>query len=91
MYVEAAVSTSCSNSTKVKYAWSILDQTGKHVVLEHGGDLSRKNLVLPAGTLSVGLHRLLLKVRSSLRLVDLEKSGCSQHYCCRVIEGWGRW
>ncbi|KAH9370837.1 hypothetical protein HPB48_009224 [Haemaphysalis longicornis] len=57
VYVEAAVSTSCPVSTKVKYTWSILDHTGKHAVLEHGGDLSRKNLVLPPGTLDVGVHR----------------------------------
>ncbi|XP_077554726.1 uncharacterized protein LOC144169442 isoform X2 [Haemaphysalis longicornis] len=63
VYVEAAVSTSCPVSTKVKYTWSILDHTGKHAVLEHGGDLSRKNLVLPPGTLDVGVHRLVLKAR----------------------------
>ncbi|XP_070388581.1 uncharacterized protein [Dermacentor albipictus] len=64
VYVEAAVGTSCPISAKIRYSWTVLNATGSHVVLEHsGGALSRKDLLLPAGTLPVGRYLLSLKVR----------------------------
>ncbi|XP_049518665.1 polycystic kidney disease protein 1-like 1 [Dermacentor silvarum] len=64
VYVEAAVNTSCPISAKVRYSWTVLNATGSHVVFEHsGGALSRKDLLLPAGTLPVGRYLLSLKAR----------------------------
>ncbi|KAL1418442.1 hypothetical protein MTO96_005688 [Rhipicephalus appendiculatus] len=65
VFVEAAVSTWCPISTKVRYSWTVLNATGSHVVFDqHGsGALSRKDLLLPAGTLPVGRYLLTLKAR----------------------------
>uniref|UniRef100_A0A224YXP2 Receptor for egg jelly 7 n=1 Tax=Rhipicephalus zambeziensis TaxID=60191 RepID=A0A224YXP2_9ACAR len=65
VFVEAAVSTWCPISTKVRYSWTVLNAMGSHVVFErHGsGALSRKDLLLPAGTVPVGRYLLALKAR----------------------------
>ncbi|XP_049269159.1 uncharacterized protein LOC119385456 [Rhipicephalus sanguineus] len=65
VFVEAAVSTWCPISTKVRYLWTVLNATGSHVVFEQhrSGALSRKDLLLPAGTLPVGRYLLSLKAR----------------------------